>query len=64
METASAARTALSAMAERIECDEIADFKVGDARADLDHFASGLVSENYREPRDHALCAEFPIYYV
>ena len=61
MEAAGAARTALPAMAERIERDSIADFEIGDARADLDHFAGGFVSENYREARDHALGAEFPI---
>ena len=48
-------------MAERIERDSIADFEIRDARADLDDFAGGLVSENHREARDHALGAEFPI---
>ena len=48
-------------MTERIERDAIADFEIRDARADLDDFACGLVSENYREARDHALGAEFPI---
>jgi hypothetical protein len=48
-------------MAERIERDSIADFEIGDARTDLDHFAGGLVSENHWEARDHPLGAEFPI---
>ena len=61
MEAAGAARTAIPAVAEGIECDSIADFEIGDSRADLDDFARGLVSENYREARDHALGAEFPI---
>jgi hypothetical protein len=61
MEAAGAARTAIPAMAEGIERDSIADFEIGDARADFDHFAGGLVSENYGQARDHALGAEFPI---
>jgi hypothetical protein len=61
MEAACAAGAALPAMAEGIERDSIADFEIGDARADLNDFAGGLVSENYREARDHALGAEFPI---
>jgi len=48
-------------MAERIERDAIADFEIGDARADLDDFACGFVTENHRESRDHPLGAEFPI---
>jgi hypothetical protein len=61
MEAAGAARTAIPAMAEGIECDSIADFEIGDARADLDDLAGGLVSENHGQARDHALGAEFPI---
>src|ERR1700722_8230266 len=52
MEPAGAARTAIPAMAEGIERDAIADFEIRDARADLDHFAGGLVSQNHRESRD------------
>src|ERR1700678_2430951 len=61
MEAARAARTASPAMAEGIERDSIADFETGDARADLDDFAGGLVAENDGKARDHALGAEFPI---
>ena len=61
MEAAGAARTASPAMAERIERDSIADFEIGDARADLDDFAGGFVAENHGQARDHALGAEFPI---
>ena len=48
-------------MAEGIERDSIADLEIGDARADLDDFAGGFVSENHRQARDHPLGAEFPI---
>ena len=61
MEAARAARTASPAMAERIERDAIADFEIGDVRADLDDFACGFVAENDGEPRDHPVGAEFPI---
>src|SRR5260370_1146485 len=61
METASAAPTASPALSEGIERDAIAAFEIGDARADLDHFAGRFVAKNDREPRDHLLCAEFPI---
>jgi hypothetical protein len=61
MQAAGAARTALPTMPEGIERDSIADLEICDARANLDDFAGGFVSENHREPRDHALGAEFPI---
>ena len=61
MEAARAAWTASPAMAEGIERDSIADLEIGDARADLDDFAGGLVAENDGKARDHALGAEFPI---
>ena len=46
MKTARAARTASPAMTEGIQRDAIADFEIGDARADLDDFARGFVAEN------------------
>jgi len=61
MEAAGAARTASPAMTERIERNAIADFEIGDTRADLDDFAGGFVAENHGEARDHPLGAEFPI---
>src|ERR1700683_4453626 len=61
MEAARAAWTASPAMAEGIERDSIADLEIGDARADLDDFAGGLVAENDGQARDHALGAKSPI---
>ena len=61
MKAAGAARTASSAMAERIERDAIADFEIRDACADLDDFARRFMTENDRDARDHPLRAEFPI---
>ncbi len=48
-------------MAERIERDVIANFEIGDARADLDDFAGRLVAEDDGQARDHALGAELPV---
>ena len=61
MKTAGAARTASPAMPEGIERDAVADFEIADSFADLDYFAGGFVAEHDREPRDHAVSAEFPI---
>jgi hypothetical protein len=48
-------------MTEGIERYAVADLEVGNARADLDDFACGFVSENDGESRDHTFRAEFPI---
>ncbi len=61
MKAAGAARTASPTMPERIERDAVANLEVADAFTDLDDFACGFVAEHDREPRDHALGAEFPI---
>jgi hypothetical protein len=61
MEAAGAARTASSAMTEWIERDSIADFEVGDLRADFDDFARRFVAQDDGQARDHALGPEFPI---
>src|SRR5712664_874933 len=61
MKAAGAARTASPTMPERIERDAVADLEVADPCADFDDFARRFVAEHDREPRDHALGAEFPI---
>jgi hypothetical protein len=48
-------------MPERIERDAIANLEVADSFSDLDHFASRLMTENDRQPRNHPLGAQFPI---
>jgi len=48
-------------MPERIERDAVADLEVADPFADLDDFARGFVAEHDRQPRHHALGAEFPV---
>jgi hypothetical protein len=57
MEASAAARTASPTMPERIERDAIANLEVADSFSDLDHFASRLMTENDRQPRNHPLGA-------
>ena len=61
MEAPGTARTASPAMTEWIERDPIADFEVGDVRADFDDFARRFVAQDDGQACDHAFGAEFPI---
>src|SRR5262245_22212796 len=60
MKASRAARTAPSAVSERIEGDAGADLEPRHAGSDLDHFARRLVAEHERKAPDHAVRAELP----
>src|SRR5450755_4315144 len=60
METSGAAGSAASAMPKWIQRDMIPSLEGSDARANLDHLAGRLVTENRGQSRDHAIGAEFP----